>query len=160
MKRRETRPTSQGSLKTNKEIKGRCDRIGPLTYVIEGGIESKANLLAPTEGTTFDVTSEVTIRQYVSGIYITSHRPLYFHQAVEQIPTKVQSGEVLLNWYLANLRNFYGSHRIKSPSFTLKEALSSLVTFGYGNQVVKQTRRHAPRSRASQIPSRTCSPQP
>ena len=126
-----------------KKTKGHRDRIGSFTYVIEGGTESKASLLAPTEGTTFDVTSEVTIKRGVPGIYITSHQPAYFYQPVEQIPTRVQAGEVLLNQYVINLWNFHDSsriHMIKSPSFTLKEALISLATFGYGNEVVKADR--------------------
>ncbi|MYC64657.1 MAG: AAA family ATPase [Caldilineaceae bacterium SB0661_bin_34] len=126
-----------------KKTKGHRDRIGSLTYVIEGGTESKANLLAPTEGTTFEVISEKTIMRGVPGIYITSHRPAYFYQPIEQIPTKVQAGEVLLNQYVINLWNFHNSHNIhmiKSPSFTLKGALISLATFGYGNEVVKENR--------------------
>ena len=110
------------------------NRIGSLTY----NIGHKANLYAPPEGSTFNI--DLASHRAVPGIYITSHRPAYFYQAVNQIPTKVQAGEVLLNQYLDNLRNFYGSYRIKSPSFTLKEALISLATFGYGNQAVKANR--------------------
>lgn len=129
-----------GFTKKNKETKGRRDRIGSLTYVTEGGIEGKANLFAPAEGTTFDVTSEVTVSRGVPDIYITSHRPPYFYQAVEQIHAKVQAGEVLFKRYVANLRRFYHSrqlHMVQSPSFTLKEALISLATFGYGNPAVQ-----------------------
>ena len=110
------------------------NRIGSLTY----NIGHKANLYAPPEGSTFNI--DLASHRAVPGIYITSHRPAYFYQAVNQIPTKVQAGEVLLNQYLDNLRNFHGSYRIKSPSFTLKEALISLATFGYGNQAVKANR--------------------
>jgi predicted ATPase len=129
-----------GFTKKNTETRGRRDRIGSLTYVTEGGIEGKANLFVPAEGITFDVTSEVTVRRGVPDIYITSHRPPYFYQAVEQIHAKVQAGEVLFNRYVANLRGFYHSqqlHTAQSPSFTLKEALISLATFGYGNPAVQ-----------------------
>ena len=112
----------------------RRDTIGSLTYD-NGG---KSDLYTSTEDATFHVISS---GQAVPGIYITSHRPAYFYQAVDQIPTKVQAGEVLLNQYLDNLRNFYLSRRvIESPSFTLKGALISLATFGYGNEVVKEDR--------------------
>ena len=112
----------------------RGEEIGSLTY--DTGAE--ADLYAPTdtEGAKFHVSSP---GQKVAGIYITSHRPAYFYQPIDQIPTKVQADEVLLNQYLVNLRNFYLSHSvIQSPSFTLKGALISLATFGYGNQVVKE----------------------
>ena len=132
-----------GFTKKNEETKGRRDRIGSLTYGIEGGIKGQANLFVPAEGTTFDVTSEATVRGDVPDIYITSHRPPYFYQAVEQIPTKVQAGKVLFRRYVANLRRFYHSqqlHMVQSPGFTLKEALISLATFGYGNPAVKANR--------------------
>ena len=110
------------------------DRIGSLTYDTGG----ETDLYAPPEGNTFNVISS---GQEVPGIYITSHRPAYFYQPVDQIPTKVQAGEVLLKQYLANLRNFYRSRSvIESPSFTLKEALISLATFGYGNSAVQANR--------------------
>lgn len=111
------------------------DRIGSLTY--DTGDET--DLYAPPEGNTFNVL--LSNYRAVPGIYITSHRPAYFYQPVDQIPTKVQAEEVLLNQYLANLQNFHLSHEvIQSPSFTLKEALISLATFGYGNQAVKANR--------------------
>ena len=97
--------------------------------------------MAAADVVTFDVdTPKRSSQKRLPGIYITSHRPAYFYQPIDQIPTKVQAGEVLLNQYLVNLRNFHDSsriHMIKSPSFTLKEALISLATFGYGNEVVK-----------------------
>ncbi len=111
----------------------RAKKIGSLTY----GTGDEVDLYAPPQGITFDV---LFAAQEVPGIYITSHRPAYFYQPVDQIPTKVQADEVLLNQYLSNLRNFYQPHRVKSPSFTLKEALISLATFGYGNQVVEDNR--------------------
>ena len=83
------------------------DRIGSLTY----GAGDEVDLYAPPEGNTFNVISS---GQEVSCIYITSHRPAYFYQPVDQIPTKVQAGEVLLNQYLANLQNFYLSRRVMS----------------------------------------------
>ena len=71
------------------------------------------------------------------GIYITSHRPVYSYQAVDQIPAEVQAGTQLFNQYLSNLRQFYQpSARVQSPSYRLKAALISLAVFGPGNRVV------------------------
>ncbi len=121
---------------TDEGTVARGETIGSLTY--DTGDEVDLYAPATTEDATFHVSSP---GQGVAGIYITSHRPAYFYQPVDQIPTKVQAGEVLLNQYLANLRNFYLSRRVsESPSFTLKEALISLATFGYGNEAVKANR--------------------
>ena len=121
---------------TDEGTVARGETIGSLTY--DTGDEVDLYAPATTEDATFHVSSP---RQGVAGIYITSHRPAYFYQPVDQIPTKVQAGEVLLNQYLANLRNFYLSRRVSEcPSFTLKEALISLATCGYGNQDVKANR--------------------
>ena len=121
---------------TDEGTVARGETIGSLTY--DTGDEVDLYAPATTEDATFHVSSP---GQGVAGIYITSHRPAYFYQPVDQIPTKVQAGEVLLNQYLANLRNFYLSRRVsESPSFTLKEALISLATCGYGNQDVKANR--------------------
>ena len=115
----------------------RRDKIGSLAY--DNGIE--ADLLAPAEGTTFNIETRPASLQKVPGIYITSHRPAYLYQAVRGIPTEVQEGEVLLNQYLTNLRNFYEVRRvIVSPSFALKEALIPLATLGYGNPSVTANR--------------------
>lgn len=117
---------------TDKGTAVRRDTIGSLTY--DSGDE--VGLYTSTEDATFHVISP---DQGMAGIYITSHRPTYFYQPVDQVPTKVQAGEALFNQYLDNLRNFYHSRRvIESPSFTLKGVLISLATFGYGNQVVNR----------------------
>ena len=116
------------------------NKIGSLTYIY-GHQEHKDALVVPTEATTFKVVLPRLSRRKLPGIYIASHRPAYFYQAVTEIPARVQAGEVLLNQYLATLRKFHEPYSaIKSPSFTLKEALISLATFGYGNQAVKANR--------------------
>ena len=131
---KEEEPDEDNRIVSRGSVAG-VDRIGSLTY--ETGDE--VGLYAPVEDAIFHVSSP---GHWVPGIYITSHRPAYFYQPVNQIPTKVQANEVLLNQYLANLRNFHQpfSGNVRSPSFTLKEALISLATFGYGNQAVKANR--------------------
>lgn len=73
----------------------------------------------------------------VDGIYVPSHRPLYLHQPVDQIPTKLDAREQIFETYLSELRNrFSVNARVQSPSHRLKQALVSLATFGYGNEAV------------------------
>ena len=105
--------------------------VGTLTYD-DGGI---AALRAPAEGASVRVAIHGS--QTVPGVYITSHRPVYTYQTVNEIPTEVQAGDELFNQYLSNLRQYYQpSARVQSPSYRLKASLISLAMFGYGNQVV------------------------
>ncbi|QHJ13999.1 hypothetical protein FX988_04281 (plasmid) [Paraglaciecola mesophila] len=73
----------------------------------------------------------------MQGIYISSHRPVYFYQQVLTIPAKLDAKKQLLDKYLNELRQRYNHNsRNSSASFRIKEAIISLATFGYGNQVV------------------------
>ena len=73
----------------------------------------------------------------IAGIFIPSHRPVYVYQQVENIPTTIRPNDQLLQNYLNEVRNrFTANSRVRSPSHRIKEALISLATFGYGNQVV------------------------
>ncbi len=105
--------------------------VGQLTY----GDGTVATLQAPTEGASFQI--RIRGSQAVPGVYITSHRPVYTYQTVNEIPTEVQAGDELFNQYLNNLRQFYQPHaQVQSPSYRLKASLISLAVFGYGNEVV------------------------
>jgi hypothetical protein len=76
--------------------------------------------------------------QPVPGIFIPSHRPIYFYQRVTEIPTTLSARQQLLDVYLTEVRTRYGGgHTGRSPSSRLKEALISLATFGYGNEAVE-----------------------
>ena len=105
--------------------------VGKLVYD-DGNV---ASLQVPTEGDSFQIS--LSNPQSVTGIYLTSHRPVYSYQKVTQIPTEVRAGNELFTQYLANIRQFYQPRaQVDSPSYRLKAALISLATFGYGNQVV------------------------
>ena len=81
---------------------------------------------------------EVNNQQQVDGVYLTSHRPVYSYQRVDNIPTVVSATDQLFNQYINNLRQYYSPRaKIESPSYRLKSALISLATFGYGNQAVE-----------------------
>ena len=76
-------------------------------------------------------------QQSVSGLFIPSHRPIYVYKQVSQIPTSISANEQLLHAYLSEIRSRYNANaRVQSASYRIKEALISLATFGYGNQVV------------------------
>lgn len=76
-------------------------------------------------------------QQSISGIFIPSHRPVYFYQKLDQIPTSINANDQLLSTYLNEIRSRYNINaRVRSASHRIKEALISLATFGYGNQVV------------------------
>jgi hypothetical protein len=80
---------------------------------------------------------QISAQQRIDGIFVPSHRPVHFYSAIESIPTTISAKEQLFQTYLTELRNRYNINaRVKSPSFRIKEALISLATFGYGNQVV------------------------
>ena len=107
--------------------------VGKLSYD-DGAV---ASLQAPMEGASFQIA--IRDSQAVPGIYITSHRPVYTYQTVNEIPTRVEAGEQLFSLYLDTIRQFYTPHsgaRIQSPSYRLKAALISLAVFGHGNKVV------------------------
>ena len=105
--------------------------VGRLSYD-DGAV---APLLAPTEGASFQIS--IRNSRTVPGIYITSHRPVYTYQSVNDIPTRVEAGQQLFNQYLSTIRQYHQPNaRIQSPSYRLKAALISLAIFGYGNRVV------------------------
>ena len=87
-----------------------------------------------------DETFSVSINpmHQIAGVYVASHRPLYVHHKIENIPTEVSAREQIFTFYLNELRNRYNFNaRVKSPSHQLKQALVSLAVFGYGNEVVQ-----------------------
>ena len=99
--------------------------------------KEEAVLTVPTE-VSENYKIHISNQQQVDGLYITSHRPPYAYQRVDQIPTAVNATEQLFDQYIANLRQYYTPRaRVESPSFRLKSSLISLATFGYGNQAVQ-----------------------
>lgn len=114
---------------TNKSQIG----IGQITYTSSDEV---AQLFIPQQ-VSQQYNVKINQQQRVDGIYISSHRPIYFYQEVTTIPTKLDAKNELLNKYLNELRQRYSINtRNTSASFRIKEALISLATFGYGNEVV------------------------
>jgi predicted ATPase len=107
--------------------------IGTLKYSSDGATP----ILVPRDASSaaYDVT--MPSQQHVPGLYVTSHRPVYFYQRVDSIPTTVDPAQQLFEIYFQEIRSRYlGGHTGRSASSRIKEALISLATFGYGNQAV------------------------
>ncbi len=105
---------------------------------IEYSNETKATIDVPEKVVE---SYNVTIRgqQQVPGVFVSSHRPAYVYQKLQQIPTILDAKDQIFNKYLNDLRARYNINaRVTSPSFRIKEALVSLATFGYGNEVVSR----------------------
>lgn len=119
--------------RTSKSKTPSTPTIGRIAY----GGGGKSEIHVPVEvGQSYNV--EIPQQQSVQGIYIPSHRPVYFYQQVSQIPTQLSAREQLLSIYTSEYMNRYvGAHTGYSPSYRLKEALISLATFGYGNKAVE-----------------------
>lgn len=108
-------------------------RIGSIEYI---GQPDTAYLCVPHE-VQQQYNVNIDRQKLVKGIYISSHRPVYFYQQVQTIPAKLDAKNQLLEKYLHELRQRYSQNgRTSSASFRIKEAIISLATFGYGNQVV------------------------
>ena len=123
-----------GRAQFEREEKDTHTQIGQITY----SDSHIATLRVPPQvSENFHV--KITDMQSVDGIYITSHRPVYTYQRVDEIPTRVNATTELFEQYLQTLRQHYspGARINNSPSFRLKRSLISLATFGYGNRFVE-----------------------
>ena len=108
--------------------------IGSLTYT-DG---SAARLSVPPKvGVSFQVS--IHGQQQQKGIHIPSHRPVYSHQSVENIPTVPRRRDQAFNTYMDIVRTrYYGAHHQRTPNYYMKETLIALAAFGYGNQIIER----------------------
>lgn len=106
--------------------------VGQLTYS-DG---HSANLRVPaTPDQQYSV--QIEQQQIIPGIFVSSHRPAVFYQAVTQIPTALNTWDQLLNVYLNDMRGMFSlNYRVQSPIHKIKEGLISLAVFGYGSEAV------------------------
>ncbi|MCK5096273.1 MAG: AAA family ATPase [Candidatus Pacebacteria bacterium] len=83
----------------------------------------------------------ISDQQQVDGVHIPSHRPIFTHQHVETMPTKAYTSEQLFSNYSNEVKNrSIGGYSDRTPNYFLKEALISLVAFGYGNKKMSENR--------------------
>lgn len=108
------------------------NEVGKIDYAAH----DQASLMVPSDvGETFEVS--ILPQHSLPGVYIPSHRPMYIHQKVDQIPTNVDARQQLFDVYLNEIRNRWAiNQRVRSPSYMLKQSLISLATFGYGSAAV------------------------
>ena len=112
-----------------------AERVGELIY---------------SDGNTCTLTSQAKVAsgpqyqiQYsqirsVEGIYIPSHRPATFYQAVTTIPANPRTTTQQYSEYQQLLQQLYqGSRGNSNPGTSMKQSLIALAIFGYGNQVVQ-----------------------
>ena len=114
--------------------KGDKQEIGRIGYT-DG---HSAILFVPAGEASHEYAVEIENQATVPGIFVSSHRPIHRYQKLDNIPTKVDAKQQLLGKYISDLRARYniGYRRQHTASYLLKEALVSLATFGYGNEVV------------------------
>lgn len=126
--------SEDASLTSEEELPEAPSRhIGELRYTTG----QSARLSVP-ESASEVFTVNIDGQQSVQGVYVPSHRPLYVHQKVEQIPTQLDARQQLFEVYLNELRGRYSvNHRVQSPNHRIKQALISLATFGFGNEAVE-----------------------
>lgn len=104
-------------------------RIGEFHF--HGDAPSQIFVPDNTQGT-FSVTIEPQHR--IPGVYVPSHRPIYLHQPINDIPTTVDAREQIFEVYLNSIRSRWSiNQRVTSPSHMLQKSIISLATFGYGN---------------------------
>lgn len=123
---------SNFSTPTNR-VPANTQTIGHIEYT--NG--SEANLTVPTQvSQSYNVNVENQHTE--AGVFISSHRPIYVYKRLDNIPTRVDASKELFNKYLQDLKSRYSVNtRTDPPNYRLKEALVSLATFGYGNQMVE-----------------------
>ena len=78
-------------------------------------------------------------QQFIQGIHIPSHRPIYKYQKVDSISTKLITKQQAYDQYNNSKINRFTSYGGgPSENYHIKETIISLATFGYGNQVVSK----------------------
>tara|TARA_Y100000296_G_C5164078_1_gene253544 strand:- start:740 stop:1978 length:1239 start_codon:yes stop_codon:yes gene_type:complete len=108
-------------------------QIGEISYLDD----SSPGLLSVPETVQQQYNIHIDGQKSIKGIFISSHRPVYFYQQVQNIPAKLDAKGQILDKYLQELKQRYNyNSRNTSASFRIKESIISLATFGYGNQVV------------------------
>ncbi|MBE9602783.1 AAA family ATPase [Pedobacter sp. MC2016-24] len=120
-----------------KDINGQQNiqnSIGQITYE-NGGI---CSLSVPTNvGSVYNVSLHP--QQGIKGLHIPSHRPIYKYQPIHNISTQAVSKTTAFNLYnQTKVQRYQGGHTQHTENYYIKEALISLATFGYGNEVVSK----------------------
>ncbi len=77
--------------------------------------------------------------QTQQGMHVPSHRPIFSHQSVENIPTQPRRRAQAYASYLEIIRaRHYGGSHQRTPNYYMKETLIALAAFGHGNAVIER----------------------
>ena len=86
-------------------------------------------------------SADISPMPRLPGVYVPSHRPLYLHQPVSDIPLRVDAREQLFRVYLAEIQNLWkpgrNNPKALSPTLLLKRSLLSLATYGYPSETIE-----------------------
>lgn len=119
-------------------IKPQLNQYGEIIGNIVYNDSKTADLMLPSETSNlYDIN--INNQQYIRGIYLPSHRPIYKYARVDSIPTRVQNKDEVYNNYKSSIQSEYNIDQYyngKKPTYIIKEVLISLATFGYGNQAI------------------------
>lgn len=98
----------------------------------------KSNILVPDEvRAVYEPRFENQVA--VEGIHIPSHRPNYQYQNVPNISTNVISKKKAYdNFFNLKRQRYVDGNFKRTETYYIKEALISLATFGYGNEIVNK----------------------
>lgn len=108
--------------------------IGALRYT-----DGSFTTLTVPENVTEVFSVNFSNMKQIPGVYVPSHRPVYVHQKVEQIPTQLDARQQIYDVYVSELRNrFLPNQRTQFPGHRLKLALISLAALGFGNEAVER----------------------
>ncbi|MNX87536.1 recombination protein F [compost metagenome] len=77
--------------------------------------------------------------QPLQGMHVPSHRPIFSHQSVENIPTQPRRRAQAYATYLEIVRaRHYGGNHQRTPNYYMKETLIALAAFGHGNAAIER----------------------
>jgi len=105
--------------------------VGKITY--SNGKATRL-VIPKNVGSIYDVT--LPQQEAIRGFFIPSHRPTYKYQEISSIPTTLINKMTAFHNYSNTTKERYVSGGGSRESFFIKQALLSLATFGYGNEVV------------------------
>jgi hypothetical protein len=107
-------------------------RIGELSYTNGGTAQLE---LPASVSAQFQVN--IQNQQAIRGIHIPSHRPIFSHQSVQNIPTEPRRRDHAYQNYLDIVRaRYYGGHHQRTPNYYMKETLIAWAAFGAGNSII------------------------
>jgi energy-coupling factor transporter ATP-binding protein EcfA2 len=113
--------------------------IGSISYT--NGHHSR--LIVPRESS-IQYTVAIESMNQVTGLNISSHRPIPGYQRVQSIPTAGIDADQAFESYKSEVFNrFNNSFSQFSPTYRMKEAIISMATFGPGSQYVQPNERLA-----------------